>query len=756
MQRFILWGLYLLLPISLIAQDIEKKTDSITIERLFRQGDFRSDFFGPHQWLGQGEFYTTIEYNEDGVNEIVLYDSKTTERSILVGSTNLTPEEHYGPLDISGYSWSNDEKKLLIFTNTERVWRTHTRGDYYVMDMETKLLKQIGKSLEPSSLMFTKYNPEGNQVAYVSKHNLYIEDLQKDQIVQLTFDGSDDIINGTFDWAYEEEFFCKDGFRWNPSGKFIAFWQIDASGIRDFEMINNIDSTYSFTIPVQYPKVGQAPSAAKVGVADLNTMKIEWLAFSEDPRSYYIPRIQWVSENELLVTRLNRKQNHLALWLYNRKTKKLKKIYEEQDEAWVDFLHMDVTSAWEMHDLALTQDGKSVLWITERDGWRHLYAIGLDGEGHQLLTPGDYDLASLKGINRDQKEIYFIASPKEATHRYLYKINMKGGTPTRVTPKFYHGLNNYDIAPNGKFAIHTFSQPDAPRAGYMIALPSHSVLDTLYDNEALRSKFANMDMPTVEFFQVTTKSGITMDGKMIKPKNFDKNKTYPVLFHVYGEPAGQTATDTMGNLWHFMLAQKGYIIITMDNRGVPSLKGREWRKSIYRKIGIINTKDQGEAAEEVLKWNFIDPNRVAVWGWSGGGSMTLNLLFKYPEIFKTGISIAAVSNQLFYDNIYQERFMGLPQENLQDFIDGSPYTHARNLQGNLLYIHGTADDNVHYQNAEYLIDELIRHNKKFDLMIYPNRSHGIYEGDNTVRHLYTTMTDYLVEHVPPGPKTIRP
>ena len=212
----------------------------------------------------------------------------------------------------------------------------------------------------------------------------------------------------------------------------------------------------------------------------------------------------------------------------------------------------------------------------------------------------------------------------------------------------------------------------------------------------------------------------------------------------------------MGNLWHFMLAQKGYIIITMDNRGVPTLKGREWRKSIYRKIGIINTKDQGEAAEEVLKWNFIDPNRVAVWGWSGGGSMTLNLLFKYPEIFKTGISIAAVSNQLFYDNIYQERFMGLPQENLQDFIDGSPYTHARNLQGNLLYIHGTADDNVHYQNAEYLIDELIRHNKKFDLMIYPNRSHGIYEGDNTVRHLYTTMTDYLVEHVPPGPKTIRP
>jgi dipeptidyl-peptidase-4 len=285
-----------------------------------------------------------------------------------------------------------------------------------------------------------------------------------------------------------------------------------------------------------------------------------------------------------------------------------------------------------------------------------------------------------------------------------------------------------------------------------VELPKHKTIQTLIDNKDFMDKVAGLQFPEISFFKVTTEDGVEMDGRMIKPLNFDPNKKYPVLFHVYGEPWGQVALDAWTGLWNIMLAQQGYIVIDMDNRGTPCLKGSAWRKSIYRKIGVINSRDQAMAAREVIKWPFVDPDRIAVWGWSGGGSMTLNLMFRYPEIYKTGMAVAAVSNQLVYDNIYQERYMGLPQENMEDFMEGSPITYAKNLEGNLLVVHGTADDNVHYQSAELLINELIKQNKQFQVMPYPNRSHGIFEGKNTRRHLYTLLTNYLKEHTPPGGK----
>lgn len=739
--------LFLFLQIPMFSQEVDVR-GKLDLERIFNSQDFRKDRFGPHKWLAQGSFYTTVEYNSNSNTELILYDSETGDRSILISDEILKDPYNGDAIYIEDYTWSSDEKKILIFTNSQRVWRTNTRGDYYILDLPTKQIKKLGNGLPESSLMFAKFNPDATSVAYVSFNNIYLEDINSSDIRQLTDDGTEHIINGTFDWAYEEEFFCKDGFRWSPDGQIIAYWQIDATHTRDFYLINNTADVYSQVIPIQYPKVGQNPSSARVGFLDINTSITEWIEIPGDPSQNYIPRMQWLSpHNQLLVTQLSRKQNQLKLWLVEKGVKP-RSLYEESSETWIDVVNIDVSSAWEVEDQILLDDGKAFVWTSEKDGWRHLYKINTETGASQLLTPGAFDVASVKGQNMSMDLIYYIASPENATQRYLFALDLKNQKQNKLTPENFAGLNNYDISPDGKYSVFKHQKSNDPGLAQIISLPDHNTRQTLYTNEEYRINLKSLDLPKVEFFQVTTIDGVELDGKIIKPSNFSESKKYPVLFYVYGEPAAQTVVDNMDDLWHLYLAQQGYLVISLDNRGTPSLKGAPWRKSIYRKVGIVNSRDQAMATKEILKWDFIDANRIGVWGWSGGGAMTLNLLFRYPEIYKTGIAVAAVTSQLLYDNIYQERYMGLPQENLDDFLEGSPASHVQGLEGHLLYIHGTGDDNVHYQNAEVLINELIRANKYFDLMIYPNRTHGIYEGTNTTRHLYSTMTNYLKKYLP--------
>ena len=413
----------------------------------------------------------------------------------------------------------------------------------------------------------------------------------------------------------------------------------------------------------------------------------------------------------------------------------------------MDLRYPDLASnQWGNNDQLIIDNGKSFLRMTETDGWRHIYKINLETGKQTLLTRGDYDVAAYYAT--DAKNLYLAASPENPTQRYLFSVPLNGsGKPTKITPEAFSGVNTYDVAPNGNFAIHSFTNVTTPTTVELISLPKHKTIETLVDNAELKSKLKSLALPETSFFKVTTSEGIEMDGRMTKPLHFDENKKYPVLFHVYGEPWGVVATDTWIGLYEIFMAQQGFVVINIDNRGTPSLKGSAWRKSIYQKVGVLNTRDQALAAKKVLKtYDFLDKNRVNVWGWSGGGSMTQNLLFRYPEIYQTGVAVAGVANQLFYDNIYQERYMGLPSEDKDKFIEGSPVTYARNLEGNLLLIHGTGDDNVHYQNMEFLVNELIRQNKQFEMMAYPNRSHGIYEGENTSRHLYTLITNYLLKH----------
>ena len=697
-------------------------------------------------------------YYESKNGEIVYNNLAASKTTVVVSKEQLTPGNASQPLQVRNFFFSSDGNKLLIYTNTKRVWRYDTRGDYWLMDLTNHTLKQLGAGRPVSSLMFAKFSPDGKKVAYVSDYNIYVEDIASGKIDQLTQDGSRELINGTFDWAYEEEFFCRDGFRWSADSKKIAYWQMDAKGTKDYLMIDNTDSIYPFVKPVVYPVAGEPPSPFKIGVIDIATAKTTWMDIPTDPvLQSYVPRMEWAANNEeLIIQHLNRKQNTSNLMLCNVATGDAKTIYEEKDSAWVDILPLwDQDYAYGGWDWL--NGGKEFLWASEKDGWRHLYRISRDGKTETLITKGNYDVMKINAIDEKNNYLYFEASPLNATQAYLYRTKLDGkGAAERVSPANQNGTHDYDVSPGGRYARHSFSNYYTPRVREWVSLPAHKFLSGDDVNAAVAKAADAKATSNISFFTISTSEGVAMDAWMVKPTHFDSTRRYPVVFYVYTEPWGQNVRDVYGitdnRLYKGNMADDGYIYISIDNRGTPVPKGRAWRKSIYRKIGLVNIHDQAMAAKEILKWPYVDTSRVAVWGWSGGGSATLNLMFQYPDIYKTGIAVAAVGNQLTYDNIYQERYMGLPQENKQDFINGSPISYAKNLQGNLLYIHGTGDDNVHYSNAEMLINELVKYNKQFQLMSYPNRSHGIYEGEGTSLHLSTLYTNYLRQYCPPGGK----
>jgi dipeptidyl-peptidase-4 len=702
---------------------------------------------GDLRWASEGG--STIAYKN---NQLVQTDLASGKETILMTAEQF--KQNGINIKPSGYAFSEDQSMLLVFTNTARVWRFNTRGDYWVYQKSTAKWKQVGKSRPAQTLMFAKFSPDGKKVAYVSQQNIYVEDLATGTETALTENGNRRLINGTFDWVYEEEFSCRDGFRWSSDSKNIAYWQVDAAGTRDYYMINTTDSIYSRIIPVEYPKVGEPPSAVRIGVVNIENGKTNWMQIPGDPRQHYLPRMEWVpGTSELIVQQLNRKQNESQLFVCQASNGAVQPIYLEKEQAWIDILP-SWDNDYNYGGWDWLSGGKDFLWASEKDGWRHLYRVSRDGKKETLLTPGNYDVMDIIRIDEKGGYLYFAASPDKATQKYLFRVKMDGKSkPEKLSPASQPGTHDYQVSPNGKYAFHKFSNHKTPDQEEWISLPDHKGLrgQNLVENAIGKS---SGEKSLLEFFTIKTEDGIEMDGWMVKPANFDPTKKYPAVFVVYSEPAGQTVLDQYGYASNFLyrgdMSGDGYFYISLDNRGTPAPKGKDWRKSIYRKIGVVNIRDQAMAAKELLKRPYMDTGRVAVWGWSGGGSATLNLLFQYPEIYKTGISIAAVAYQLTYDNIYQERYMGIPQENREDFVKGSPVTYAKNFKGNLLYIHGTADDNVHYQNAEMLINELIKYNKQFQVMPYPNRSHGLSEGQGTFTHLQTLYTNYLRQHCPPG------
>ena len=701
-------------------------------------------------WAKDGlSYYQILQGN------IVKTDPKKNTSSIVLKKESMIPQGETVALKPEKYLFSNDYTKILLFVNTAKVWRYNTRGDYWVADLVTGKLKKLGNNLPSQSLMFAKFSPDGKQVAYVSEHNIFSEDLLSGNSKKLTVDGTRKMINGTFDWVYEEEFGCRDGFRWSADSKQIAYWQVDANKIRDYYMLNATDSVYSTVIPVEYPKVGQPPSPVRIGVVSLANGMTRWMKIEGDPRQHYLTRMEWSDANELIVQQLDRKQQESKLMYCNTTDGSAKTFWAENDNAWVD-MNTDNPVGWKW-----VNNYQDFLWVSEKDGWRHIYRISRDGKNITLLTKGDYDIGEIKAVDELNNYIYFTASPSNATQLYLYRVRInnsnlkiiKDEPAELVSNAALKGTHTYNISPGAKLAIHNFSNFNTPEVSEWISLPENKPFSQ--EGSIVKNLKTDPSM-NVEYIKVTTVDNIVLDAWMHKPSNFDPKKKYPVVVYVYGEPSAGTVDDVYGNhdnyLYNGNMSDDGYIQVALDNRGTPSLRGAAWRKAIYRRIGQINIRDMAMGVRKILEFPYIDKDRVAVWGWSSGGSSTLHLLFQFPDLFKTGVSIAPVSNLLYYDNIYTERLMGLPEENMQDYVKGSSINYVKGLKGNLLLIHGSGDDNVHYSNAEALLNELVKNNKQFQFMEYPNRSHNISEGEGTQRHLSNLYTNYIRTHCMPGGK----
>ena len=742
--KFLLFCL-IALNLSVFAQNSDPSL--LTIDRIFNSGEFQPQGVGGFRWLKSGNAYTRIEPSPTvkGGTELVSYDVEKNTRTVLISAEKLVPTGETAPLRIANYEWSADNQQILIFTNTKRVWRLNTLGDYWVLDLNSWKLKKLSRVAKPSTLMFAKFSPDGKKVGYVRENNIYVEELSNGKIAQLTKDGSKTLINGTSDWVNEEEFGLRDCWRWSPDSQSIAYWQMDSSGIKDFILVNTTDELYPKLTYIPYPKAGTTNAAVRIGVVSAKGGKTRWMNTPGDLRQNYVAMMDWTdNSNELIMQHLNRLQNTNQLMVADVKSGTVRTILTEKDETWVDV---------ELQKMLWLEGGKSFLWVSERDGWNHVYKVSRDGANTKLLTVGNFDVVSIQSVDEANGWLYYIASPENATQRYLFRTKLDGsGTIEKVTPDAQKGVNSYNISPNSRWAMHNFSAAGKAPITELVDVANKTLVKTMVDNVALQEKVDQIKKGSQEFIKVDLGEGVTLDGYIIKPPDFDANKKYPILFHVYGEPASQTVMDSWGGsnyLWNLMLAQQGYLIASVDNRGTPGPKGRAWRKSVYRKIGVITSQDQANAVKAMIaKYPYIDAARVGIWGWSGGGSSTLNAMLRYPEIYKMGMSVAPVPNMLFYDTIYQERYMGLPDANAEDYKQGSPITFAKNLKGDLLVVHGTGDDNVHYQGTETLINQLIKHNKQFTMMAYPNRTHGISEGENTTRHLYTMLTKYLNKHLP--------
>ncbi|HTV01784.1 MAG TPA: S9 family peptidase [Luteitalea sp.] len=725
-----------------VAATLRARIDAIQSDR-----GFDVPRFGPARWLPGQPAYTTVERSATAGtgSDIVRYDAATGERQVLVAASRLTPPGAASGLDIADYAWSPDGARLLIFSNTRKVWRDNTRGDYWMLDLRSDgRLRKLGGDGPEASLLFAKFSPDSRRVGYVRANDIWVEDIATGRITRLTRDGSATTINGTSDWVYEEELGVRDAFRWSPDSRAIAYWQFDTTGVGIFMLANDTHTLYPALTRIPYPKTGTTNSAVRIGVVSSTGGATRWMDVPGDPREHYLARVSWLDGRSLAVQQLNRLQNRHDLLVADSRSGGVRLLFREETTTWID---IDEEVRW-------IDGGRAFLWVSERDGWRHVFRVSGEGGEPTLVTRFDADIVRVTGLDEAEGWLYFTASPDRATQSYLYRSRLDGtGTPERVTPAAADGYHSYQVAPDGRHAFHTVSRFDQPPAIDLVELPSHRSRRALTDVSAVTRKLASVVTQPTEFFTLDIGDGVTLDGWLVKPRDFDAHKRYPLIVYVYGEPAAQTVTDAWSRrqLFHRALADAGYLVASFDNRGTPAPKGAAWRKVVYGTVGELSSREQARAVQALAAARpYVDATRVGIWGHSGGGSNTLNALFRYPDVFHVGVSLAPVPDQTLYDTIYQERYMGTPQGNPDGYRRGSPIHFAEGLRGKLLVVHGSGDDNVHYQGTQRLIDRLVALGKPFEMMVYPNRTHAIVEGEGTVAHVNNLVGRYFVEHLPPG------
>jgi len=703
---------------------------------------------GAGRWMDGGKAYVITEPASGGGMESVRIDTATGARQVLPAEPPNTPP---GGGRAAAAGTSADGAKLLFSTNPHTVMIRKTASDDWVLDKTDNSWHKLGGK-STAGLMFAKFSPDGKSVAYLGdlsqakgaepRWNLYVEEVKTGAVKQLTYDASDDIIDGTSDWNNNEEFGLADCFLWSPDGQKIAYYQFDQSGVPDFALINYTDQLYPVITKYKYPKPGQTNSAVRVGVIGAAGGKTVWLKTPGDPRNTYIPHMEWLEDNQVILQHMNRLQNTNTVYIANPDTGDLRQMFQDKNDTWVEV----------NRNLKWIENGKRLLFTSERDGWRHVYAITREGDA-RLVTNPPFDMVSIAAVDEPSGWLYYIASPDNATQRYLYRSRLDGSKTERVTPQDQPGTHTYNISPDCHWAFHSVSTFESPGQSDLVSLPDHKVVRVLNDNAAEKAKVGPIIAGRTEMVHIPVGHDTTIDGWLIKPSHFDPSKKYPIIISVYGEPASSTVNDSWGggHLLMLGLADDGYLIASFDNSGTPAPKGTHWRKVIYGSVGVLASDEQAAALRGLAATHpYVDLTRVGVYGWSGGGSMTLNLMFRYPDLYSVGVAGAPVADQTLYDSIYQERYMGLPADNAKGYHDGSPISFAEGLKGKLLIIHGTGDDNVHFQGTQRLLNRLIALNKQFHFMEYPNRRHGV-QGSDPV-HLDTLRYSFFEEYLPAGPR----
>jgi dipeptidyl-peptidase-4 len=684
----------------------------LTIDRIFHGSDFRGAALPTVRWLSDGHSY--VDTHNDS---IVRVDVSTGATTVLASGLGFVPEE---------VTPNADGSKLLLFHNSVRVWRTNTRGEYHVYDVTTKKMTPV--STRSGLQMFAKLSPDERQVAFVRDNNIFVTDLTSGDERQLTSDGAADIINGTTDWVYEEELGLRDAFRWSPDSKRIAYWRFDQSRIPTYSLLD--DSTlYPRVLSLRYPKAGEHNSSVKFGVLDLASGQTKWLNVGADTGNY-VARASWLTADSVIVERLPRRQNELDVLVFSATTGTGRTLLIERDSAYVSV------------DEPRWLDDKQFLWFSDKSGWKQLYLYDRSGHMIRQITADGADVLSLVGTDTKAGAVYVTAAAPDPTQRQVYRYSLKGGTGVRVTTAA--GAHGMTIAPGARFAIDIASTLSAPPTATVYALPAMTVTRTLADNAALKSNLGTLALRAPDFIHVPMPDGSRLDGYRLAPPSFDSTKKYPVLMFVYGGPAAPTVVDQWGGrnyLWHEMLAQMGYIVISVDNHGA-AWRGRSFRKMTQYHLGLVESRDQIDVAKWVGAQSWGDATRIGIWGWSYGGYLTSLTAERGGPVFKMAIAVAPVTDWRLYDSIYTERYMWTPEDNGAGYDSSSVQRHVGGLTARLLLVHGTGDDNVHPQNSIQYAADLEAAGKPFYMILYPNRTHAI-SGGNSQAHLFESLTQFV-------------
>lgn len=709
--------------------EIHAQPKDISFFNIF-DGTFSTSSVANIEWMSDGEFYSSLNHTNKGTE--IRKNSILKENFEVLVTDKLLHEAYPESGSIEKYQFSRDEDKLLLQTNFEKIWRRSSKANYYIYDLFTEDFKKLTKSEEKQQ--YAELSPQGERVAFVQNNNIYWVDLESGKETAITSDGKENyIINGAADWVYEEEFGFAKAWFWSPDGNKIAFYRFDESDVNDFYM-TSWSNLYPEQVTYKYPKAGEKNSDVQIGIYDLESDKTVWVELSESDYEY-IPRVNWTQDPEKLALRvMNRHQNKQDLLIADADNGRVKTIFTEENDTWID-VH---------DDLHFLQNQREFIYVSEQDGYNHIYLYDINGNEIRQITNGEWEVTELVGIDEQENLIYYVSAEESPIERHIYTIGMDGRGKTKLSSKA--GWNSINMSPDFRFFIHIHSDVNNPPT-YALRKFNGEEVRVLEENEGVRKKLRDYSLPNTEFMELELEEAGSLNALMIKPPDFDSAEKYPMLVYVYGGPGSQTVVNSyrMGHtqLWHYFLASQGYIVVSIDGRGTGG-RGRDFEKQVYKRLGELEIADQIEASSDLAELEYVDSERIGIWGWSYGGYMSTLALAEGNDIFSAAIAVAPVTNWRYYDTIYTERYMQTPEENEAAYDKYAPVNLAGKMKGDYLIIHGTGDDNVHFQHTMKMIDALVQQNIQFQTMIYPDRNHGI-SGGNTRLHLYRLMTDFILK-----------